>query len=114
MDSLVRTISRGYVKKTEVMPAAPPQTRRLTEVMSPPGEFSKNYLRGSADAATFTFTSWLVKPHLRGGNAYLLIEVIAPELDRRIWHDTYAICSVSSHESSPTFVLPHLHEALSN
>jgi hypothetical protein len=38
----VRTISRGYVKNTDVIPAAPPQTRRLTELMSPPGVLSKN------------------------------------------------------------------------
>jgi hypothetical protein len=38
----VRTISRGYVQKTEVMPAAPPQTKRLMEFKSAPGDASKN------------------------------------------------------------------------
>lgn len=37
MESRVRTISRGYVKVTEVMPAMPPQTRRVTDDMSAPG-----------------------------------------------------------------------------
>jgi hypothetical protein len=35
-------MSRGYVKKTEVIPAAPPQTKRLTEFKSAPGDASKN------------------------------------------------------------------------
>jgi hypothetical protein len=39
----VRTMSRGYVQKTEVMPAAPPHTKRLTELRSAPGDGSKNY-----------------------------------------------------------------------
>jgi hypothetical protein len=42
IESLVRTMSRGYVKNTDVIPADPPQTRRLTEVSSPPGVDSKN------------------------------------------------------------------------
>jgi hypothetical protein len=40
MESRVRTMSRGYVKNTEVMPAAPPQIKRRTELISPP--VSKN------------------------------------------------------------------------
>jgi hypothetical protein len=39
----VRTISRGYVKNTDVIPAAPPHTRRRTELRSAPGDVSKNY-----------------------------------------------------------------------
>lgn len=42
IESLVRTMSSGYVKNTEVIPADPPQTRRLTEVRSAPGVGSKN------------------------------------------------------------------------
>lgn len=42
IDKRVRTISRGYVKVTEVMPAAPPQTRRLKGERSAPGEGSTN------------------------------------------------------------------------
>jgi hypothetical protein len=41
-DSRVRTMSRGYVKNTDVIPASPPHTRRLAEVSSPPGDGSKN------------------------------------------------------------------------
>jgi hypothetical protein len=48
IESLVRTMSRGYVKNTDVIPAAPPQTRRLTELRSAPGVGSKNYATGSA------------------------------------------------------------------
>jgi hypothetical protein len=43
MERRVRTMSRGYVQKTEVMPAAPPHTKRLTELRSAPGDGSKNY-----------------------------------------------------------------------
>lgn len=42
IESLVRTMSRGYVKITEVIPAVPPQTSRLKEVSSAPGEGSNN------------------------------------------------------------------------
>lgn len=41
MESLVLTISSGYVKKTDVMPARPPQTRRVKEDRSAPGDVSK-------------------------------------------------------------------------
>lgn len=43
IDSRVRTISRGYVNVTEVMPAAPPQTSRRMGERSAPGEDSANY-----------------------------------------------------------------------
>lgn len=43
IDNRVRTISSGYVKVTEVMPAAPPQMRRLRGERSAPGEGSMNY-----------------------------------------------------------------------
>lgn len=39
----VRTISSGYVKKTEVIPAAPPHINRLNDERSAPGVGSKNY-----------------------------------------------------------------------
>lgn len=37
MDSRVRTISRGYVRNTDVMPAIPPQIRRVKGDKSAPG-----------------------------------------------------------------------------
>jgi hypothetical protein len=42
MESRVRTMSRGYVKNTDVIPAAPPQIKRRREVRSAPGVGSKN------------------------------------------------------------------------
>ena len=46
-------------------------------------------------------------PLLPGASAHPLVEIIAPELYGRVWHDSYAICTISSHESSPTLVSPH-------
>lgn len=43
MDNRVRTMSRGYVKVTEVMPARPPQRSRWYASNGAPGSFSKNY-----------------------------------------------------------------------
>jgi hypothetical protein len=45
MDNRVLTISSGYVKQTEVMPAAPPQIKRRRELKSWPGEASKNFVK---------------------------------------------------------------------
>lgn len=42
MDRRVRTMSRGYVKVTEVMPARPPQRRRWYASNGEPGSLSKN------------------------------------------------------------------------
>jgi hypothetical protein len=42
MERRVRTISRGYVKKTDVIPATPPQISRLKLDRSSPGVVSKN------------------------------------------------------------------------
>ena len=42
IDSRVRTMSRGYVKVTEVIPAAPPHMSRLKGERSAPGEGSTN------------------------------------------------------------------------
>ena len=41
MDNLVRVMSRGYVKNTDVIPADPPHTNLLREDTSPVGD-SKN------------------------------------------------------------------------
>lgn len=43
MDNRVRTMSRGYVQVTEVMPARPPQRSRWYASKGEPGSFSKNY-----------------------------------------------------------------------
>ena len=42
IDKRVRTMSKGYVKVTEVMPAAPPHTSRLNGDRSAPGVGSAN------------------------------------------------------------------------
>ena len=42
IDNRVRTMSNGYVKVTEVMPAAPPHTSRLNGDRSAPGVGSTN------------------------------------------------------------------------
>lgn len=42
--------------------------------------------------------------------AHLLVEIIAAKLDSRIWHNSNAIRAIPSHEASPSFILPHLHE----
>ena len=46
--------------------------------------------------------------------AYLLVEIEASELHSRIWYNPYTVRAVPSHETSPAFVSPHLHEALPN
>jgi hypothetical protein len=113
MDSLVRTMSRGYVKKTEVIPAVPPQIRRLTEVMSPPGVISKNWRTGLVHVEEYDYgvAGYAILERM---DAHLLVEVIAPELHSRIRHDAYAIGPVSPHESPPTLIFPHLGETLSD
>ena len=44
MESRVLTMSRGYVKVTEVMPANAPHTNRLNGVRSAPGESATNWV----------------------------------------------------------------------
>lgn len=107
----VRTISKGYVQHTEVIPAAPPQIRRRRELISAPGEGSKNC------CVSATIILFLHGPRCKSGElcpAYLLVNVVAAKLHGRVRHNSYAICAISSHESAPPFVLPHLHEALPN
>lgn len=43
MDRRVRTMSRGYVNVTDVMPAIPPQTSRCIGLSGAPGVLSKNW-----------------------------------------------------------------------
>jgi hypothetical protein len=47
----------------------------------------------------------------RGGNkAYPFVEVVAPELDGRVWHDANAIGAIASHEASPALFTPHFFQ----
>jgi hypothetical protein len=119
MESRVRTMSRGYVKKTEVMPAAPPHIKRRSEFISPC--VSKNYNKISVKSS---FTG--VYNNSRSGHdtmnccankkktAHILIEIVTSKLYGRVWNDSYTVRAVSSHESSPSFVFPHLHETFSD
>lgn len=43
-------------------------------------------------------------------SAHPLVEVIASKLYRRVWHDAYTVCAIPSHETSPTFIPPHLRK----
>jgi len=47
-------------------------------------------------------------------SAHPLVEVITPELHRRIRYNAYAVGPVSTHEASPTLFSPHLRQALSH
>jgi hypothetical protein len=89
----VRTISRGYVKNTEVIPARPPHTSRLAELRSAPGEGSKNYDQNFMSYHRNTDD----KP-------YPLVEVVATKLYSGVWNNTYTICAVASHETSPALL----------
>ena len=51
-------MSKGYVQNTDVIPAEPPQTRRLMEVRSAPGEGSKNCLVSVTVLAPGSFASF--------------------------------------------------------
>jgi hypothetical protein len=46
--------------------------------------------------------------------AHFLIEIVTSELYSGVRHNSYAICTIPPHESSPAFLLPHLHEAFPN
>jgi hypothetical protein len=118
MDNRVRTISRGYVKNTEVMPAAPPQTRRLKELISPPGEDSKN-CRHKLSAIGLPgygprLGEWAKQASEILAKAHLFVEIVTTKLHCRIWHNSNAIGPVSPHKSAPALLFPHLHETFAN
>lgn len=46
--------------------------------------------------------------------AYPLVEIVAAELNSRVWHNADAVSSVASHESSPAFLAPHLSQRLTD
>ncbi len=48
------------------------------------------------------------------GVSNLLIKIVAAELNCRIRNDSNAVCAIPSHEASPSFFLPHLHETFPN
>jgi hypothetical protein len=98
IESRVRTMSRGYVKKTDVIPASPPHTRRLAEVKSAPGVASKN--------CTMTQSVLVIHITDAGIVTHLFIEVIATELDSRVRHYSYAVRTIASHEAFPPLFFP--------
>jgi hypothetical protein len=109
MDNRVRTMSKGYVKKTDVMPAIPPHTSLSTGLKGAPGELSKKCC-----------TSIVISPlrfcsrRSHALQSHLLIEVITSKLDRRVRDYTDAIRAVPTHEASPTFFTPHLCKGLAD
>ena len=108
MESRVRTISRGYVSVTEVMPAAPPHRSLRKGVKSAPGDGSTNFKYNNqllrSNDGDERAKSW----------AYSFIEIITPELYCGIWYNPYTVGAVPSHEPPPAFFPPHLHETLSH
>lgn len=101
IDNRVRTMSRGYVNVTEVMPAKPPQSNRRTGERSAPGAGSANY----------GLSVWHANDPCRACT-YSFVDVVGPELNGRIWDDAYAVRTVPSHEPSPAFVCPHFPQSL--
>ena len=45
---------------------------------------------------------------------YLLVEIVARELHSRVRYYAYTVGTISSHETFPAFIPPHLHESLPN
>lgn len=110
IDNRVLTMSSGYVKQTEVMPAAPPHIRRRKELRSWPGEASKNLIllvRRLPQAEALEQVRTQCRPV-----SYLFVEVVAPKLYSGVWYDPNAIGPIAPHKATPTLVLPHLHKAL--
>lgn len=46
-----------------------------------------------------------------GPTTHFLVEIITPELHRRIRDDTDTIRPIASHESLPSFFPPHFHKS---
>jgi hypothetical protein len=53
-------------------------------------------------------------PGIRDQGTYSLVKVICAELHSRVWHNSYAIGAIASHEPSPTLVSPHLRQRFRN
>lgn len=43
-----------------------------------------------------------------------LVEIVASELYRRVWHDTDTIGAVTGHEAPPALLPPHLGQRLAH
>ena len=94
-------MSRGYVAKTDVIPAMPPHTNLWIDDKSAPGVSSKNY------HCCYWFVP-LQKVMENRTVAHLFIEAVAAELDGGIWYNPNAVRSIASHVSSPSLLAPYL------
>lgn len=102
-----------------MIPAAPPHTKRRSEPRSAPGEGSKNCRKRLALSENKKNCFRLDEDKARKGReehgqACLLVKVIAAKLNCRVRNDSNAIGSISSHETSPSFVSPHFRQTLSH
>lgn len=85
MESLVRTMSNGYVNVTEVIPAAPPHRSRLKGERSAPGEGSANWTMRDRSASQVDFIRIPVRSRpiykeYSGFCAYPFVKIIASKL----------------------------------
>jgi hypothetical protein len=113
IDKRVLTMSSGYVKHTEVMPAAPPHIKRRRELKSWPGEASKNFKTVSSDQDFVAYN--LGKAELTGKNGgHLFVEIITSELHGRVGYNSNAVGAIAPHKAAPPLIFPHFHETFSN
>lgn len=134
MDSRVRTMSRGYVHVTDVMPARPPQRRRWYAPRGAPGSLSKNWTRSvnctmspssnriqlpPCSISLFMLPNARISQVMSSDSTtqteritHPLIHVIRAKLHRRIWHYPYAIRSIPRHKPPPALLSPHLRQRL--
>jgi hypothetical protein len=96
IDNRVRTMSKGYVNVTDVIPAKPPHINLRKGGRSAPGDGSANYdlsVTGETPAED---------------SAYPLVDIVCPKLDCRVGDNAYAVGAIPPHKPSPAFVCPHL------
>ncbi len=112
MESRVRTISRGYVTVTEVMPARAPQHSRRPGERGAPGVGSKIFhvtstLPKSCPLAEVQLTKGkFIRTYQR------LVEVVASELHGGVGHYSYAVCSIAGQHTFHPLFAPDLLQRL--
>lgn len=110
IDSRVRTMSRGYVQKTEVIPAIPPHVRRARGERSAPGEDSKKFCESCCVSLGSLHRLRWSKAH----GTHPLVKVVTAELNSRVRHNAHTVGAIASHEASPAFFPPHLGQTLAD
>lgn len=112
MESRVRTMSRGYVRKTDVMPAKPPQMSRVKGESGASGYGSKMLWHiWISEHVSLREVASRDDTRQKGGT-HPLVKVVTAKLHRRIGHDPDAIGPVAPHEAPPALLHPHLLERL--